>query len=263
MNRKPTGWLPAIVFALALAAVLSLAACGGGGGGEELSPTPADETGPRLWLPMHEGSGGVVHDESGYGNHGTLQGGAAWATQDGVVCVKFIDGDDYISIPAAASINNLWPTTFGAWVWVPVGQMAGGNSHARIFSKQETAGRHQYLLYDPTCIRAHRFYGGQNSFGMSSTGAVVEGEWHYYVWQLLPDHHFAFYRDGVSQGLTGESLRPGTPYDDSAYAGRINGLVDNTQYLETGYIADVKYWPRALTPEEILAEYESTRGLYP
>ena len=44
MNRKPTGWLPAIVFALALAAVLSLAACGGGEGGEELSPTPADET---------------------------------------------------------------------------------------------------------------------------------------------------------------------------------------------------------------------------
>jgi len=44
MNRKPTGWLPPIVFALALAAVLSLAACGGGGGGEEQSPTPADET---------------------------------------------------------------------------------------------------------------------------------------------------------------------------------------------------------------------------
>jgi len=44
MNRKPTGWLPPIVFALALAVVLALAACGGGGGGEELSPTPADET---------------------------------------------------------------------------------------------------------------------------------------------------------------------------------------------------------------------------
>ena len=44
MNRKPTGWLPAIVFAFALATVLFPAACGGGGGGEELSPTPADET---------------------------------------------------------------------------------------------------------------------------------------------------------------------------------------------------------------------------
>jgi predicted small lipoprotein YifL len=44
MNRKPTGWRAGIAFALAIAAVLSLAACGGGGGGEELSPTPADET---------------------------------------------------------------------------------------------------------------------------------------------------------------------------------------------------------------------------
>ena len=44
MNRKPTGWLPGVVFALAIAAVLSLAACGGGGGGEEQSPTPGDET---------------------------------------------------------------------------------------------------------------------------------------------------------------------------------------------------------------------------
>jgi hypothetical protein len=44
MNRKPTGWLVGIVFAFAIAAVLSLAACGGGGGGEEQSPTPVDET---------------------------------------------------------------------------------------------------------------------------------------------------------------------------------------------------------------------------
>ncbi len=44
MNRKPTGSLVGIVFAFAIAAVLSLAACGGGGGGEEQSPTPADET---------------------------------------------------------------------------------------------------------------------------------------------------------------------------------------------------------------------------
>jgi hypothetical protein len=44
VNRKPTGWLPGILLALAIAAVLSLAACGGGGGGEEQSPTPADAT---------------------------------------------------------------------------------------------------------------------------------------------------------------------------------------------------------------------------
>jgi len=44
MNRKPIGWLPGILFALAVTAVLSLAACGGGGEGEEQSPTPAGET---------------------------------------------------------------------------------------------------------------------------------------------------------------------------------------------------------------------------
>jgi len=44
MNRNLSGWLPGIVLALAIAAVLSLAACGGGGGGEEQSPTPADAT---------------------------------------------------------------------------------------------------------------------------------------------------------------------------------------------------------------------------
>jgi hypothetical protein len=44
MNRKPIGWLVGIVFAFAIAAVLSLAACGGGGGGDEQSPTPVDET---------------------------------------------------------------------------------------------------------------------------------------------------------------------------------------------------------------------------
>jgi hypothetical protein len=42
MNRKPTGWLPRIVCAFAITAVLSLAACGGG---EEVpSPRRADGT---------------------------------------------------------------------------------------------------------------------------------------------------------------------------------------------------------------------------
>jgi hypothetical protein len=44
MNREPTAWLPGILSALAVTAVLSLAACGGGGEGEKQSPTPVGET---------------------------------------------------------------------------------------------------------------------------------------------------------------------------------------------------------------------------
>jgi hypothetical protein len=42
MNRNPTGWLAAIVFAVALAAVLSLAACGGGGEDATAGVTPEE-----------------------------------------------------------------------------------------------------------------------------------------------------------------------------------------------------------------------------
>jgi len=34
-----------------------------------------------LYLPFYEGGGNIAHDVSGYGNHGTIYGGAMWAVK--------------------------------------------------------------------------------------------------------------------------------------------------------------------------------------
>ncbi|MEM2163676.1 MAG: hypothetical protein QXR62_04550 [Candidatus Bathyarchaeia archaeon] len=38
-----------------------------------------------LYLPFHEGEGNIAHDVSGYGNHGTIYGGAMWVVKKALV----------------------------------------------------------------------------------------------------------------------------------------------------------------------------------
>jgi len=38
-----------------------------------------------LYLPFYEGEGNIVHDVSGYGNHGTIYGGAMWVVKKALV----------------------------------------------------------------------------------------------------------------------------------------------------------------------------------
>ena len=71
---------------------------------------------------FEEGSGGTVRDGSGYGNNGTINGGASWqtASQCGLGlggCLSFDGVDDYIQVPHSESLAVVRQLTMTAWVY--------------------------------------------------------------------------------------------------------------------------------------------------
>jgi hypothetical protein len=71
------------------------------------------------YWPLNEGAGTVAADNSGYGNHGTLQNGAAWI--DGVAgkALNLPVGNDHVSL--ANPITTTGDKTFTAWVYIASG----------------------------------------------------------------------------------------------------------------------------------------------
>ena len=78
------------------------------------NPTGAGEE-RGVW-PMDETSGTTVHDVSGLGNDGTLNGNATWGPGK-VGGALVLDGTgDYASVPDDASLDITGPITMAAWV---------------------------------------------------------------------------------------------------------------------------------------------------
>ena len=76
-----------------------------------------------------EGSGGTVHDKSGYKNHGTRTGNTQWVSGEentphwfvdrgkGKFALRMVDGNsDYVNIPDSSSLDIIKSITVEAWV---------------------------------------------------------------------------------------------------------------------------------------------------
>ena len=71
---------------------------------------------PVFFMVFDEGSGNVVHDASGNGNHGRIVGTPIWKP-DKIGSYLYLDGSTYITVPNAEPLSELThPMTVGAWV---------------------------------------------------------------------------------------------------------------------------------------------------
>lgn len=260
MDRRLTGWLPRILLAFAITAAVCLTACGEGRGGEVVNQGQPDEAGPRLWLPMHEGSGDIVHDHSGYGNDGMISG-ATWVQLSNSLWVLEFDGDDdRVLIEDDVSIQDLLPFTISLWVWPHADELY---YHERLFAKGP-AGLNQLLFYMGGRGRFMRDFDPTYAVAHSYDPIRTAETWFHYVAVLEADGLPKLYKNGIELHAAqrrGET----TMTSDAGQALRLGGLPTDSRDRESfrGRLGDVKYWPRALTAEEILKEYESTRGIYP
>ena len=107
--------------------------------------------------------------------------------------------------------------------------------------------------FDPTYAVAH-------SYDPVRTAET----WFHYVAVLEGDGLPKLYKNGVEL-YAGQRRGETTMTSDAGQTLRLGGLPTDSRDRESfrGRLGDVKYWPRALTAEEISEEYESTRGIYP
>jgi hypothetical protein len=207
------------------------------------------------WWPMNEGSGQVVHDYSGHGNHGQLgetpsadSHDPAWITGVFAGSALRFGGDDYVQIPDSASLE---PQALTVAAWIRGTSTPGPYKY--VVSKGATdCNSGSYGLYTSS-NGGLAFYVGNGSTQFSRSPeapvSVWDGKW----------HNAAGTFDGTTVRLfiDGQEVGHGTPVstpltynppDGGGFIGDFHGSCD--LYL-IGDVDGVQIWSRALPVADI------------
>ncbi len=156
----------------------------------------ADEHTVALWH-FNEGSGNIVYDESGNDNHGTIHG-ATWATGMFGPALQFDGVDDYVEVPASASLDITDAITLEAWIYMTGWSEVGSPIHNVILAKRIRTANYQYHVKKVTG-QEYGYLGWYSSATKDSTSGtkLYLNNW-YHVAAILDDTNniLKFYVNG-------------------------------------------------------------------
>lgn len=207
-----------------------------------------------LWLPMAEGAGSVVNDQSKYGNNGVFGAGAAapsWvAGRDGLPSVSF-DGNDTVSLTSALDDINTSEGTVIFWLKPSIDLWEDGNLY-NIFDVR-TDGSNNIVIYKSgdDIIRLKYEAGGANKY----IDTDIADNWGIEYHQLA-----------MSWSIAADKLRT---YADGSFIGELDTLgtwvgaliAGSIGIIWLGLIDGLRIYNRALDPYEIKAYYEAARKI--
>src|SRR4051794_18330739 len=137
------------------------------------------------WWPMYEGSGQVVHDLSGHGNHGTLGSTAGVDDHDPSWIKGWLfgsalrfDGNDFVRIPDATELE---PQKLTVSTWVRASQSPGTYRYV-IGKGAKDCDSGSYGLFT-SYNGGMRFYvrdtgGVARTSGLADPSVIWNGKWH-------------------------------------------------------------------------------------
>lgn len=199
------------------------------------------------WWWFDEAGGTTATDSSGYGNNGTLTGGASWAPGYFNTALELDGVDGYVDVPHDATLTTTGEATVMAWINASV-LVTSGESYQGIISKGNGTAR-SYSLYT-TASGMHFSTGPNGSFigSNSSSGALPTNEW-VHVCAMIVDSGHAYFVNGEPAGTSGAgAVGPGAADTENVVIGRTQ---EGTGRSFTGLMDDVRIYVRGLTQAEI------------
>ena len=206
----------------------------------------------RADLVHHWSFDGHLLDVVG-GNEGTAAGAVSYATgadgeSNSAICLA--STSDYISSQAAITIDGSEPRTLSFW-FKSAQQMQAPVSYGSRVTFYELF---EVLLNHPTGGYAGHFWSGNDTVtvGSGDQPVVTWNTWTM-VTMIYDGADVKLYQNGVLKRMATLSLET-TPTKIYIGGGNNNGV---SGYYDdyVGYIDDVKIWDIALTPAEVLSEY--------
>jgi hypothetical protein len=203
-----------------------------------------------LWH-FDEGTGSIATDSSGNDNNGTIYG-AAWTTGRLGSALLF-DGNDYVTIPDAPSLNPSDEITIEAWVKPLDVNQPGWN---KIVAKPYTQYSSPWQQYALTLYNGHFVFelnaGGSKSV-VYSTAPLTNNTW-YHVAATYNGSEMRIYVNGE---LNGTQSKTGSiaVYPTDLHIGAGIYSDKNIEYIK-GVIDEVKIVGTALSADEIKNDYE-------
>jgi hypothetical protein len=238
---------------------------------------------PIAHWQFDECSGGIIHDNSGNGNHGTLQLGMSGTTATGT-CASSSDSfwyngkdgkvnaggsfdgqGDTVNLGANTIgdlVNNSSAVTISAWIKAGTidGSSASSNSFVEFAIESGGQPRNSFLMsIDPntnTFQVAGRSQDGDGSQLIISKKTIAIDMWYHIIglYDYVNDN-MKIYVDGELDNS--ESVTFGSVYynhNTTAYEDHIGNVYAAERYFD-GLIDEVKIWNYALTDEQVKNEY--------
>ncbi len=198
---------------------------------------------------------GNANDESGNGNHGTVNGATLTLDRNGNVdSAYYFNGvSDFIQIPGAPFNLDTSDVTLSAWIIANTMTMGGHG----IISKRDgaiawSAGYTMEVDGDVQKVNSTIGDGSGSKAIFRSSNTVTDGQWHMVTAVSDRDGYGQIYIDGVPDG-TATSISHRSDSMDNGYDLLIGQTI--ASYGEPGYflgaIDEVRIYNRALTADEV------------
>jgi len=201
-----------------------------------------------------ETSGATAADSAG-GNNGISINGATWTTGKIGNALSFDGADDYVNVGSAASVDNLGPLTYSAWIYVRSVPNANG---AFIFAKDYS--KYFYIGQSSHALRFVVDYDNVNlSLQSSADNNIPFSAW----------THVAVTWDGSTTAANAHLYINGVETSYSAKTDAVGNLVSDASYSYKfsfssrpfdGIMDDARIYNRALSASEITDLYNYTGG---
>lgn len=215
--------------------------------GVELKPLPTIQLGLTGYWRFEDQAGATMSDSSGLGNHGTLVGKARRTLGKFGQGLEVDGATAFVEVPHSASLNpGLSPFTISLWqrnrkqdVW-----------HWNLVFKSDAKFRNYYYLAVGTKPR-FEFATGDAKVTIDGQAGVNDNRWHHLVVVRNGPYSAQLYVDGVLDSSAS------TPPSESASVQTTGPLLigAGNQTFFAGQIDDVRFYDRALSPDEIRQLY--------
>lgn len=209
------------------------------------SVVPEDSSLVGHWK-FDEGSGDVAGDSSGKGNDGTLVNDPTWVDGKFGKALSFDGSDNYVEVLDSDSLNITDEITIESWVYVVGSSGKIENIVYKAVSATSTEGVYRLRYFDNTNFIGNLSIGG-TYYSNNGDTTVPLNTW----------HHVVLTYDGSNIKLFLNGKEDTTPV-------AVSGTIDTNNYPLfigsrdggfNGTIDEVRIYNRALSPEEIKAEY--------
>ena len=207
-------------------------------------------------------SAGTILDDSGNGNTGTLTNmNQSTSPVDGKVgqALKFDGANDYVNVPTAVSIDNIWDSGGTVSFWVKpysAGESDAGFWVAKTWGIFALSGH----AAGQTGIEFNVNWSGSTAKWRGDTVPEIDfNKWHHVVVSYDADstaNDPIFYVDGVAMSLSENVAPSGTRSYDAGFSMQIGGNTA-TSRTSDGNLDDVRIYNRALSASEIASLHTS------
>jgi hypothetical protein len=207
-------------------------------------------------------SGTRAKDLSGNNNHGTLTNGPARIEGKVGQALNFNGTSTYINAGHNASLGNLGPSTYSAWIYP---RSFGGGGTGKIISKNDGNDKFAFGVdnIDVTAgLEVFILGTGANIDAFTSNNAINLNRWQFVTAVYNGSTNasgVSFYVNGVLVSHGGSETNLGTPrIDDSTIDLKIGDIGDGSRVFD-GLIDDVRIYNRALSAGEVNKLYQMGR----